>query len=61
MSRTYSVDEIDRMRRALVWLLPRGPWHGNEREEAIEQQLRTHMLNGTEPGELESAADAQSR
>lgn len=53
--RKYSVGEIDRMRRATWAILNaqwgKGPWH-----EDCETRLRTYMLNGTSPQELEREA-----
>lgn len=65
----YTVLEIERMRKALydvmfpvVWT---HPWCGfrpgtggkdGAMEEKIERQLRTYMLNGTRPDELEAIA-----
>jgi hypothetical protein len=44
--RKYSVCEIDRMRMSVMFLV-----RGDERR--CEDQLRTYMLNGTEPEELQ--------
>ena len=61
MSRKYSVEEIDRMRRAIS----RGRFFGDgayrpaERTEQIESLLRTYMLNGTTPLELEAERQKQ--
>lgn len=50
--RKYSVAEIDRMRELINFSftgqLPRNL------EEIVEHRLRTYMLNGTEPAELEA-------
>lgn len=53
--RKYSVSEIDRMRRAIfeMRLLPYG---GDSIQQIIEERLRTYMLNGTDPEELEAEA-----
>jgi len=65
--RKYSLDELDRMRRAIsVELWPRGTFRGpvfgyvpeGEQSLAIEDRLRTYMLNGTTPEELEERANA---
>lgn len=67
-TRYYSVAEIDRMRAAISRKLPHtvtmscDAWGGNkttkvcppDHYERVEDQLRTYMLNGTEPEELES-------
>lgn len=50
--RRYSVADIDRMRLAIwgtyhVWAAPKAP--------DVEDRLRTYMLNGTRPEELEAA------
>jgi len=60
--RKYSVPEIDRMRASLDkrWrahhcgILQRGEWH-----REVEDELRTYMLNGTDPEELEAAVHQQ--
>ena len=66
----YSIDEIDRM-RAAIWEL--NHIHGHfvtpgsceefmSRQLAkIEDQLRTYMLNGTTPEELEEAAQSYTK
>lgn len=46
VQRKYSLAEIDRMRGSLMFLV-----RGNEMK--CEDQLRTYMLNGTDPVELE--------
>lgn len=52
----YSVDEIDRMREAIRRSYPLGvAYYKKERDADIENRLRTYMLNGTTPGELEEA------
>lgn len=56
--RKYSVEEIDRMRAAIA----AGRVHGyhinaDARDRLIEDRLRTYMLNGTEPKELEDEAE----
>lgn len=54
MQRKYSISEIDRMRVAISSGMS---WsHGAKDTPIIEDRLRTHMLNGTEPEELEAAA-----
>lgn len=50
MERKYTVKEIDRMRRA-VWRWRRYP------KAETEDELRTYLLNGTDPEELEALAD----
>lgn len=54
VQRKYSINEIDRMRSAIhqasYW------YRGFESHEQTEDKLRTHMLNGTEPEELEAKA-----
>ena len=42
--RKYSIDEIDRMRRAVHDIC--------RNNDLVEDRLRTYMLNGTEPEEL---------
>ncbi len=74
MQRKYTVDEIDRMRRALVGRHPirevmicnvgtgeteSRPSEGTnrrraERQARVEDELRTYMLNGTDPDEIET-------
>jgi hypothetical protein len=48
--RKYSVAEIDEMRDSVGLMLIGGD------HKAVEERLRTYMLNGTEPGELAAAA-----
>jgi hypothetical protein len=50
--RKYSVSEIDRMRRAVA-LMMIGPCRNGAE---VEDRLRTYMLNGTDPEELDEAA-----
>lgn len=52
--RKYSVAEIDQM-RWWVTMMYRGPINPT----LIEERLRTYMLNGTTPKELEEACVAQ--
>lgn len=47
ISRKYSIQEIDRLRAALVFKL-----FGAD-TRMVEEQLRTYMFNGTGPEELE--------
>ena len=56
MKRKYSVAEIDRMRDAVALMVPVRE-SNLDRVIEIEERLRTYMANGTEPDELESAAD----
>lgn len=67
ISHAYTVPEIERMRSALHGIMFPVTWvsadagYGaatmfNEREEKIELRLRTYMLNGTRPEELEAIA-----
>lgn len=53
--RKYSVSEIDRMRQALLSIC------GMDRDflGPVEEQLRTYMLNGTDPEELEQRREEQ--
>jgi len=52
--RKYSVSEIDRMRKAIEWSFPTGvSYDAVDRAAEIEERLRTYMLNGTDPKELE--------
>lgn len=56
MTRKYTVAEIDRMRRAIEWSYPSGvTYYQAERSAEIEDRLRTYMVNGTDPSELEQA------
>lgn len=54
--RKYTVDEIDAMREALSWRLLNiaGGRTPAERAAEIEDQLRTHIMNGTDPEELKT-------
>jgi hypothetical protein len=74
--RRYSLDEIDRMRDTLRNFHSRldvfsggkfvGRTYDNTSDEQVERELRTLMLNGTDPAELEarwkerSARDAEA-
>lgn len=49
--RKYSVPEIDRMRMAIYGLYPESNW---TKAPEVEDRLRTYMLNGTTPDELEA-------
>ena len=54
MDRKYSVSEIDRMRWAISGrLLRRGPMDSDDLREETEARLRTYMLAGVDPVELE--------
>ena len=58
--RRYTLDEIDRMRKAISRVQP---FHGAYRPPGpmsvtIEDQLRTAMIGGVDPKELEDKADA---
>lgn len=56
--RKYSVNEIDRMRRAIHQRAcqPGQSFSPQERNAMIEGMLRTYMQNGTDPQELEQEA-----
>jgi hypothetical protein len=57
MSRQYSIKEIDQMRRSLRDMYPTGvSYKSSERAAEVEDRLRTHMQNGTDPADLEKAA-----
>ena len=51
-TRKYSVAEIDRMRNAVYGLYPESYW---PKAPEVEDRLRTYMLNGTTPEELEAS------
>lgn len=55
----YSVAEIQNMRESLRWILmpANGSFMPSELDAQIERQLQTHMLNGTDPAELNTAMD----
>lgn len=61
MERKYSVEEIDRMRQAIITRgehpepNPSGDEQRRAWREEIEQRLRTYMLAGTDPDELWNA------
>lgn len=56
--RKYSVSELDRMRRDLYWLhRPQGSYRESEHNAHLENILRTHMQNGTDPDELKAAVE----
>jgi hypothetical protein len=55
--RKYAIEEIDRMRKALESMYPFGvSFNSKERSAEVEDRLRTHMQNGTEPDELAKAS-----
>jgi hypothetical protein len=55
--RKYTVAEIDNMRRWFSHSYPsRETYDVKERADEIERRLRTYMLNGTDPAELEQMA-----
>lgn len=57
MRRKYSVVEINRMRTAISGATPCTGKSYTERLLEIEEKLRTHMLNGTDPSELITQPD----
>jgi hypothetical protein len=60
MQRKYSLDEIDRMRDALRKALryqQTTAYREGELFDHAESQLRTCMMNGTDPEELEAYRD----
>lgn len=61
--RRYTVAEIDRMRIAVEQLFPMDIAYDRAvRAKQAEERLRTYMLNGTEPEELEQhAKEARER
>jgi len=65
--RKYSLTEIDAMRRAVrdlgtYWQFSSNGASGSPpKDDVVEQQLRTHMQNGTEPSELTEAAAKRHR
>ncbi len=54
----YSIVEINRMRIALCWINTpfNSGYYAEELDRKIEDQLRTHIQNGTSPEELEKAS-----
>jgi hypothetical protein len=53
-NRSYTLDEIDRMREAIRWLYPKGiSYEPAERNADIENRIRTYMAAGIFPEELE--------
>lgn len=58
MQRKYTVEELQRMRKALLRMLPPGI-SPDECEICllVENRLHTHVLNGTSPEELEEASN----
>jgi hypothetical protein len=54
--RAYTVAEIDRMRTAVEWMQSDGPYRPSERVHEIEERLRTYMLAGIDPQDLENQA-----
>lgn len=55
--RKYLISEIDEMRGALKQMFPwNTSYYPAERSAVVEDRLRTHMQNGTEPADLVQAA-----
>jgi hypothetical protein len=55
--RTYTVAEIDRMRTAIQWTYPPGvAYMAVERLVWVEERLRTYIMAGIDPLELEAHA-----
>lgn len=63
MPRKYSLAEIDTMRRDTEWSYPSGvSYYAAERAAEVERKLRTYMMAGVEPAELEGKRmEAQER
>jgi len=64
MQRKYTMAELDQMRNALWQMVPMSTVI--ERDDVdlgvlIEIRLQTYILNGTEPAELEEAAEQAER
>jgi hypothetical protein len=56
--RRYTIDEIDRMRKAILRINPYGQrFDGMKQRATVEDQLRTAMIGGVDPQELEDKAD----
>lgn len=56
-ARKYTVAEIDDMRRSIASSYPSGvSYCADDRAADVERRLQTHMANGTDPGELSTAA-----
>jgi hypothetical protein len=54
IERAYTLDEIDRLRRATHTWYYLGRFDNDaQRATAIEEKLRTLMMNGTDPAEIE--------
>lgn len=55
---TYSLSEIDAMRKSVDMLATSlgGSWDPRQRAAEVEDRLRTYMQNGTDPEELSAAA-----
>lgn len=54
-NRKYSLAELDRMRAALMARYPKDvSYVPADRAREIELHLQTHILNGTEPEEIEA-------
>lgn len=56
MAKKYAVSTIDRMRNAILKMLPSLPTQA-ERLAAAEDRLRTYLANGTEAEELEAEVE----
>jgi hypothetical protein len=59
VTRKYSVAEIDAMRRSVERMSKRvgGPNGGTDFDIRVEQRLRTYMVAGAAPDEMERAAE----
>lgn len=59
--RAYTVDEVDRMRKAISWSYPDGvSYYPAERAADIENRIRTYMAAGVSPEELERKRNEQA-
>lgn len=67
--RAYTLDEIDGMRRAIFYLRTAGQLFGGglsgdqrrDMERTTEERLRTYMLGGIDPEELQERVRARAK
>lgn len=67
IERAYTLDEIDRLRKATYNWYHFGRWISSapqaerDRNHDIEERVRTFMMNGTDPAEIEEKIAARDR
>jgi hypothetical protein len=67
IERAYTLDEIDRLRMATrTWyqydlVMSSDPDREGKKDRIVEEKLRTFMMNGTDPAEIEEKIAARRR